>query len=450
MVLKMNNRFKDSPLFNKLPYFPGDPSGYFTGLDNSGLRVYKKAEISALDRCATILLDNDYIEVQRRNIDEISFAAFKKEDLCVFLLFDKASDELRITAAENQILPCLLPESCTENSDTVFYAFENDRTLIDCGMCLLIQCPDHSFFIVDSGHYFQPNDNDRIYRFMRERTPSDLKVTVCGWLITHGHTDHVSKLMDYLRYNTDDTVIEGFYHNLLTPDYAIWDGNHEEAQTAEKLLKMISDYPAPVYILHTGMKFYVRNLSFEVLSTHEDLHPEFINDYNDTSVVVMLEVSGSKVFIPGDASVSVSRKLESRFANSLKCDIVQVSHHGHTGLSEKCYELLSADLAVFPVTRIMFEQDLPRHSANRKLIDSANQYFITGDGTVCIPLPYDRATVTKLPGETFEDFAKIKRLWKYDYSSDYKTYIYKTFIENGGDPEKLLLPTSPEGWIEPK
>ncbi len=446
----MNKRFYDSSLYTKLPDFPGEPYGYFTGLENSGLRVYINTEVLFFNECRKILLENDYIEVQRRDIDHISFSALKKEDICVCLLFDNVAKELRITASENQLLPNLIPEDFADNSPTVFYAFENDRTLIDCGMCLLIQCPDHSFFIVDSGHYFQPNDNDRIYRFMRDRTPSDQKVKVCGWLITHGHTDHVSKLMDYLKYNTDDTVIEGFYHNLLPPDYAIWDGNHEEAQTAEKLLKMLSDYPAPVYILHTGMKFYVRNLSFEVLSTHEDLHPEFINDYNDTSVVVMLEVCGSKVFIPGDASVSVSRKLESRFKNDLKCDVVQVSHHGHTGLSERCYELLSADLAVFPVTRIMFEQDLPRHAANRKLIDIADRYFITGDGTVCIPLPYDRSTVTKLPGETFEDFEKIKRLWKYDYSSDYKAYIYKTFIENGGDPKKLLLPTCPEGWIEPK
>ena len=164
----------------------------------------------------------------------------------------------------------------------------------------------------------------------------------------------------------------------------------------------------------------------------------------------MLEAEGSKVFIPGDAAVKASRLLEARWGETLRCDVAQIAHHGHTGLSERCYEYLHADTVVFPVTRIMFEGDLPRHAANRKAIALASQHYVTGDGTVCVPLPYQRDRVTKLPDETLEDFAKIERLWKYHYTEEYKAYIYKTFLQNGGDPAKLLLPTSPQGWIEPK
>ena len=303
---------------------------------------------------------------------------------------------------------------------------------------------------MDSGHYFQPNDNDRIYQFMRERTPAGQKVRVCGWLITHAHTDHISKLMDFLKYNIGDVEIEGFYQNLLPADYAIWDGNHEEAEMAEKLFRQLAAYPAPVYALHTGMRFYVRNLAFDVLSTHEDLHPAYIEDYNDSSTVVMLEAEGSRILIPGDAAVAAGKKLELRWGETLKSDVVQISHHGHTGLSARCYKLINADTAIFPVTRIMFEQELPKKEANRRAIELASQYFITGDGTVCVPLPYRKETVWKLPDETLEDFAKIKCLWKYDYPQEYKDYIYAKFLENGGNPARLQLPTAPGGWIEPK
>ena len=445
-----DNAVTPHTVFSRMPELPCRTACSFTGRNGSELRVLTDASQETLDGYLDVLNQSGFSMLQKREVNGNRFAALQNGDLRVNLLYTPCDGELRITAAENELTPRLTPEECAGNTATTFYAFENDQTLIDCGMCLLIQCRDGSFFVVDSGHYFQPNDNDRLYRFMRERTPEDKKVTVCGWLITHAHTDHVCKLIDFLKYNTRDVVIEGFYHNLLPADYAVWDGNHEEKETAEKLFAALADYPAPTYTLHTGMRFYVRNLAFDVLSTHEDLHPDFIEDYNDSSTVVMLEAEGSRIFIPGDAAVAADKKITARWGRTLRCDVVQIAHHGHTGLSAKCYELLQADTAIFPVTRIMFEGDLPRHEANRKAIEMASQYFITGDGTVCVPLPYRKETVTKLPDETLEDFAKIERLWKYRYTDEYKAYIYRKFLENGGDPEKLLLPTSPEGWIEPK
>lgn len=441
---------KEERVFSRVPAFAGDIAGAFAGQNGMELRVYQNVGRKDAETYLKTLYADGFTPLQVREPNGNLFAALQKENLRFNLLFTPCDGELRVTACENEQTPCLTPTVCEGPAETAFYAFENDQTLIDCGMCLLVQCPDHSFFVVDSGHYFQPNDNDRLYRFMRERTPAGKKVSVCWWLITHAHTDHVCKLMDYLRYNTGDTVIEGFYQNILPPDYAVWDGNYEEADIAAKLCAMLSAYSAPVYTLHTGMRFYVRNLAFDVLSTHEDLHPAFIEDYNDSSAVVMLETEGSRVFIPGDAAVQAGAKMEARWGETLKCDVVQIAHHGHTGLSARCYELLGADTAIFPVTRIMFEQELPRKEANRRAIEIASQHYITGDGAVCVPLPYKRETVTKLPDETLEDFAKIKRLWKYDYTDAYKAYIYETFLQNGGDPAKLQLPTRPEGWIEPK
>ena len=441
---------------NALQPFDGVPTplgaflGPFDCREGRRMRLYEHVTESGWRECVGALTRDGFAVLQERELNGNRFCALQKGEKRVNLLFTPCDGSLRMTAADNETTPRLTPEGCEGETGTTFYAFENDQTLIDCGMCLLFQCPDGSFFVVDSGHYFQMNDNDRLYRFMRERTPEGRKVTVCGWLITHAHTDHVCKLMDFLQYNTRDVVIEGFYQNLLPADYAVWDGNHEEQETARKLFAALASYPAPVYKLHTGMRFYVRNLSFDVLSTFEDIFPEEIDDYNDSSAVVMAEAPGAKVFIPGDASVKAGRLLEQRWGELLRCDVAQVAHHGHTGLSARCYELLRADTVIFPVTRIMFEGDLPRHEANRTAIRLASQYFITGDGTVCVPLPYRKEAVTALPDETVEDFAKIERLWKYTYTDEYKAYIWETFLRHGGDPGKLTLPTAPEGWIEPK
>lgn len=363
--------------------------------------------------------------------------------------FTPCDSILRVTVSEDKRTPCFTEADCKGDGETVFYGFESDQALIDCGMCLLIQCPDNSFFVVDSGHYMQFNDNDRIYKFMRERTPEGQKVVVNGWLLTHAHSDHISKFMDYLRYNCYDTVIEGIYSNLI-PDtyYAHTEWTREEVMLSKKLFMMLSETDIPVYKIHTGQRFYIRNLMFDVLGTHEDIYPNKVEDYNDSSCMVMLTAEGSKVFIPGDASAKASVELERRYGDTLKCDVVQISHHGHRGLSTKAYEYLDADVAVFPITRIKFDEEYPRIEANRRAIELAEKYYITSDGTVKIPLPMNLDTIEVLPDETFEDFGKINRLWHYDYTDERKAELYSMFTERGGDLNGTNLPAEPDSKFE--
>lgn len=390
------------------------------------------------------LLSEGYELCAERFLHGNYFAAAAKDGLLLTAYFTPCDNTLRVTAGSSSAFPAERRTACS--GETVFYVFENDHSLIDCGMCLIIQCPDYSFFLVDSGHYFQFNDNDRIYRFMRERTPEGQKVVVNGWYISHGHSDHISKLMDFLRYNTDDVIIEAFYSNVLPEDYPNNNWGSEEIGLSAKLRRMLDGFSdIPKYKLHSGMKFNVRNLSFDVLCTYEDIFPDFIDDYNDSSCVLMLNVEGTRVFIPGDASAKASRVLENRYGENLKCDIVQISHHGHTGLSGRCYEMLGADLAVFPITRIKFDEEYPRIEANRRAIEIARKYFISSDGTVEIHLPYDIDKVRTLPDESFEDFEKIRCLWGYTYSEERKKELFEIFLNNGGSLEKQCFPVDYRG-----
>ncbi len=388
--------------------------------------------------------------LQKRKTENTSFAMAKKDALLVTMLFANTDKTVFVSEEINGKVPMLSGAEYGNECKTTFYAFENDHSLIDCGMCLLMQCSDYSFFVVDSGHYFQFNDNDRIYRFMRERTPKGKKVVVNGWFITHGHTDHVSKLIDFLNYNTGDVIIEGFYHNILAPDYPNDEWCDEEKIVASRAITAMQNSGAPVYTLHTGERAYIRNFYFDVLNTHEDVYPGFVEDYNDSSVVIMLNVENTKIFIPGDGAVEADKILTRRFPNELKADIVQVAHHGHTGLSTEAYEKIGASVAIFAVTKIMFDGEYERREANRKAVEIADGYYITSDGTVEIPLPYSKGNVRTLPDETFEDFEKIKRIWKYEYSEEYKNELYERFIKNGGSLENQVFPAVPSGYIEPK
>ncbi len=417
---------------------------YYCG-DGRYLNLYENVTFEETEDFLNRLKYDGYKTVCENNNYSNKFVSLECENR-ITVYYTSFDNQLRVTT--EPISNPLPIEKDFENKgcETAFYCFENDHTLIDCGMCLIIQCCDYSFFIVDSGHYFQMNDNDRLYSFLRERTPNGEKTVINGWLITHTHTDHVSKLLDFLKYNTENIEIEGFYLNLLSKDYKIEDWGKEEQyfneltrNTLEKLRSI------PKYKLQSGQSFKIRELSFDVLCTHEDVFPEKITDFNDSSSVISVTVENSKIFIPGDASSLESDILERRFKENLKCDVVQIAHHGHSGLSEKVYEYLNAETAVFPITRIKFDEELPRLSANRKAIELSKQYFISSDGTIKIPLPYNKDKVTRLPDETFEDFMKIKRLWGYEYSDEYKKELYDLFLKNGGKQEVILLPINCNG-----
>ena len=391
----------------------------------------------------------DYELLSENKIENNHFALLCSDKL-VTLFYCGNDGILYVSESENKNVPSFEEEKCEGEFATTFFAFENDHSLIDCGMCLLVQCKDSSFFVIDSGHYFQFNDNDRIYAFMRERTPEGQKVKINGWLITHGHTDHISKLIDFLKFNMNDVEIDGFYHNLLSPDYPNENWSDEEKETARNLLKAMNESGIPQYYLHSGERFYVKNLRFDVLCTHEDIYPDFIDDYNDSSVCLMLTAESTKILIPGDSAVKSNEILMRRFDEFLKADIVQVAHHGHTGLSKECYEKINAACAIFPITKIMFDAEYPKKEANRRLIEIADEYYITSDGTLEIPLPYKTGNIKKLPDESFEDFAKIRRIWRYTYSDEYKAMLYERFLENGGNLKNNVFPVIPNGFIEKK
>ncbi len=416
--------------------------------ENCFMRLYRNAAESEYKNWISALEKNGMSVLQKTELNGNLYTCLKGEVL-INALFTPGDGILRVAASETNLVPCLTSTVCEGDGETAFYGFESDQSLIDCGMCLMIQCPDYSFFVVDSGHYMQFNDNDRIYNFMRERTPGGQKVVVNGWLLTHAHSDHISKFMDFLRYNCHDVVVEGIYSNLIPDDYVGYKNwTREEVLLSKKLFKMLDETKIPNYKIHTGQRFYIRNLAFDVLGTHEDIYPNLITDYNDSSCMVMLTAENSRIFIPGDASRLSSAELEKRYGEALKCDVVQVSHHGHNGLSVKAYEYLNAEVAVFPITRIKFDEEYPRIEANRRAIELAKAHYITSDGTVKIPLPYNLEKIEVLPDETFEDFGKINRLWGYAYTDERKKELYDLFIKNGGDLNNTNLPAEPDSKFE--
>ncbi len=435
-------------IFDVIPLPASAPVLEYPCGDGVHMLIYKDVTGEDFDKLCAELALAGFELTDGHSIPGSRFAIYAGKGLTVALnLF---GSDLRIVA-DGYTAPVKLADPCPRTAQTSLWQHEVDHTLIDCGMCFIIRCCDGSWFIIDSGHYYQMNDNDRIYKFMRDRTPEGQRIRISGWFLSHAHSDHVSKFCDFLRYNMYDCDLEAIYFNFphpYPPEGAAWGrrGNNLFILNIADQLAGLPDIPK--IKLHTGQHFAVRNLNFTVLCTHEDVFPTEDTDFNNTSTVLMMEAEGTKVLFLGDASEASSDILERRWGELLKCDIVQVAHHGHHGCSAAVYELAKADAALFSNTQIFFDLDLEKEKeANATILRHAKEYYISSNGTVEADLPYVR--FTELPDETFEDFRKINQLWGYEYTPERKAELYQKYLERGG---KALYPfysdPNSRGWHE--
>ncbi len=376
-------------------------------------------------------------EVRENAIENNFFTHCFGNGYIVIIGYFECDKTVRIVFDSNTKLPDFDTKNYKRISKTTLWQFEINHSLIDCGMCYILRTASGKFFVIDGAHGYSVMDCDRIYKFMRERTPAGQKVYIAGWFITHGHDDHVAQFINYLKFNMDDTIIDKAYHNMIS-------GDHKDATDWMEITKLypvmtldeLKKHPEiDVVRLHTGQSFRVDNLKIDVLCSHEDVYPRDNSNFNDSSVVIMITAENTRILIPGDAGHEESYILEARYPKFLKADIVQQAHHGHFGTTKEFYRLVDADLVLFPVTQIIFDQEYKVYEENKYAIDLADgNYYIASNGTVEVDLPYVKGTEKLYPDQSFEDFKGINDLWNYSYTPEYKQSLYDAYKKRGGKP----------------
>ncbi len=420
-------------IFDRLPEFANfsNSTEYNCG-DNTFMRIFAPCDEKTFSEYKNLLEKSGFVVSQGHNIAGNIHFTLKGNGLTLQYYFNPCSQSARLIA-DSFTAPVAIEEAEYQKvCNTEIYQFETDHSLIDCGMCYIIRCADNSFFVIDSAHFYSVHDNDRIHDFLRSMTPEGEKIRISGWFLSHGHDDHICKCTDYLLYNMADTEIERFYYNFVDDkhrDNANWDGAGKGFR--KSFFKAVKESGIPVVKLHTGQHFYVRNLEFEVLCTHEDVWPAPCVDYNNSSTVLMMYAENTKVLFPGDASAESSKILEVRYAGHLRCDILQLSHHGHHGTSAKFYEFAAAPVVLCPNTEIKYNEE--RHIPANKVAEAfAKEFYISANGTVKLTLPYEKGSAEIFPDETTENFDGIKALWNYEYTDEFKQKHNEEFIKRGG------------------
>ncbi len=394
--------------------------------DNTSMYVFEGTDLSFFDKICGNVTASGYSLLCESDIEGNISRTYRGDNL-IHIYFTPSDKKTRLISDG---FSDDLPAQAEKSGDTPpsFIQFEVDHSLIDCGMCYIAVCDDGSFILLDSPHWYSVNDDIRIIEFLKKLSGEE-KPRIAGWLFSHAHEDHIGKFNSLLEFYRERADIEAVYFNFTSPEYEniLYESN--VVSGAEKFRSLLGEHREIKRIKpHTGMKFRIRNYTFTVLCTHEDIFPQNITDFNDSSTVYLCECEGTRIMLPGDASALSDRVLLDRYRETLACDIIQVSHHGHSGLSPEFYRRAGAKCALFPVTQIKFDEEYDRQESNRTAIDLAREYFIASNGTVRIPLPYSPGNIKLYPDETFEDFEGIFNLWSYEYPEEYKDRLYREFL----------------------
>jgi beta-lactamase superfamily II metal-dependent hydrolase len=292
---------------------------------------------------------------------------------------------------------------------TTLHQLELDQTDVNCGMSYVIQLRDGRYVIIDGG-YFTPGEDDRLYRFLVDR--SEGMPVIANWFFTHAHQDHIGAFMLFARKYLQSVDLQRLTYNFHPADLSQargdWRQKSNDLATLKEFYRTIDTCCSHIQTItpRTGDTFQFEELHMEVIFTYEDLYADrgdiptnSTAIRNDHSVVVRTTVEGYTTLWLADAGAKACPILLQN-PDKLVCDMVQVAHHGidnHQAMLE-VYAATGAQVVLWPACDYGMAERAAR-DVNRFILQKMNvkEHHVSGYGTSSLPLPYRPGTAVKRP-----------------------------------------------------
>ncbi len=245
-----------------------------------------------------------------------------------------------------------------------YYRDENNNKIqnletSNCGQLLIFKLADNTVMIIDgASHYMMPKKAmEGLDSFLHEITgvPAGEKITVSNWIITHSHLDHFGGFARFLSNYHDSYEIERMSFNF----------NYKDPNMPDFFESFKEWYPdVKYYRPHTGETLKIADITIDILYTYEDsVSPESGDiildtmplswggnpavDQNNSSITAKITFDGKTFLLTGDiAYVARDALLANYSAETLKSDILQVSHHGLNHLPE-LYAIINPSISLY-------------------------------------------------------------------------------------------------------
>ncbi len=261
-------------------------------------------------------------------------------------------------------------------------------------MSYVVKTRQGKIIVIDGGYKTDNHDPKYLYSFLRQITGKTVP-HVDAWFFTHNHNDHYGAFLGIADLYPNGITVDTIYHRYPTADeittYFSGDKPTDRVTAlsyvpnAAKKLKNAEGGEVQIVTLSSIISGGCNSMldfdevHIDVLMTCEDLfrecdtdtakysgtlansaYPAFSNktlkslvstNFNESSTVFRMTVSGKSILITGDAAFAcgvVLQKYHKAGVFNLKSDVVQVSHHGQQGLQKAVYALVDADVALWP------------------------------------------------------------------------------------------------------
>ena len=235
-----------------------------------------------------------------------------------------------------------------------------------------------------------------------EKAPDvDNPIRIAAWYLSHSHFDHYDNFYQFCYVFGSNVIVESLIANFASDaeTYNCYDPNPHVRDTVDTLDNFLQQ-PITYYKMHSGLEFYIRNVKLEILYTHEDVYPQVINLFNDTSTVIRMTIyhtdgsgipkdaEGTTAMWTGDLYDRGSKNLRAMYGEYLQSDMLQISHHGYIGCEFELYALVAPTCVWWPTDRNTFARQVSgQFSSGPNVVNyrvyteiESIKYIILGDG----------------------------------------------------------------------
>jgi beta-lactamase superfamily II metal-dependent hydrolase len=221
-------------------------------------------------------------------------------------------------------------------------------------MSYIIDTPDGKTVVIDGGwgeKYLGLEAQD-MYHMLSE----------CGkrvdlWLITHAHPDHFGALRFLLKSQKPfDLDIRDLRFDFPPVQWLKTVENGSYACPVADFLQLVQEASIPVTPLKRGDLISVGDIRVEVLcdaGTYQKYH-----SINDTSSVLRLSFPKRDLLFLGDIGAERARDLLNECPHDkLRCDIVQMAHHGQGGADRAFYQVVQPKICLYTAPDWLWDND---------------------------------------------------------------------------------------------
>ena len=349
--------YKTDGIIASLPtYIGGNIVGMADGGNGSSTAVIESTtEQDYSNYLSSLESEHGFTSYTTNKIGDNLFATYVSEKHTVTAIHTPIKQETRliIELLDENPLPPTAPESYEVIHDSTITQVGLESTGRQNGMSYVVKLADGSFMIFDGG---AQNCSPLLMAALEELADDPEHITIAAWVLTHMHNDHAFSLREI--------AAKPEYLSKLTVERFIWNRTSdkqiancdEDLEAAEIIYQSILKFDG--VIVHNalpGQEFHIRNAVYTVYSTSEMLEPFVMGSYNDSCVVGLLEIDGRRMFFPGDSDSTQTGNLVKLYGEELKCDLLQVIHHGHNGGNTTAYKLFDPIIVFWPVGMLRYE-----------------------------------------------------------------------------------------------